>query len=367
MTIKEKRARHSQYFQPLKKGEGGYLAVLSPIDDSGKPPVVVPPPKDPQEKWLSVDYKLKCAEAALQNNFYGQDAMPHVFVNFGPGVQAALLGAPYKLEMNSVWFDTDPPLKDWSNPPPITTNLNHELQKSIEEHTRAFSAASKGRYAISLTDIGGTLDVLFSLRGEELLTDMYDYPDEIIKMQEHLDNEFLTYFNYLNKIIEPANCGYTTWMPLVSDFPYYSIQCDFSAMISPAMFEKFALPSLDKVSTKIGCAIYHLDGPDEIPHLDMLLSCKHIHAIQWTPLPKVKDTSTATPKDFDFADEMSLDVYRRAKAAGKKVAIFHVDPSQVEKIYEGAGSDGIFILAESPTRKGADELIADARRHWLKV
>ncbi|MCL2362135.1 MAG: hypothetical protein FWC73_10020 [Defluviitaleaceae bacterium] len=85
-------------------------------------------------------------------------------------------------------------------------------------------------------------------------------------------------------------------------------------------------------------------------------SLKHIHAIQWTPLPRVKDISRATPKDFDFADEMSLDVYRRAKAAGKKVAIFHVDPPQVEKIYNAVGSDGIFVLAESPTRKGADEL-----------
>ena len=366
MLTEQKRARHNQYFQPLEKGEGGYLAVTSPINDSGNLPVQLPPPRDANERWLCTERRLKSAEAAAANTYYGLDAIQYEFVNLGPGVQAALLGAPYRLEMTSIWFDTDPPLKSWSNPPAFITAMNHPLHKVIDEHTRKLCAASNNRWAVSVTDIGGTLDVLFSLRGEELLTDFIEYPEEVIAMQEHLDREFMSYYNKIAEIIKPAGYGHATWMPIVSDTPYYPIQCDISALISPAMFEKFALPSLDRISTAVGCGIYHLDGPGEIPHLDMLLSLKNVHAIQWTPLPHPAGVGAVYPADFNFADELSLDVYRRAKAAGKKVAIFHVDPGQVETIYDAVGSDGVFILVNCRTRKDADEFIAYAKKkNWL--
>ena len=160
MDMEKKRARHSQYFQPLEKGEGGYLAVTSPITDSGKLPVELPEPRDVNEKWLCTDYRLKRAEAASVNTFFGLDAIQYEFVNLGPGVLAALVGATHKLTMNSIWFDTDPPIKNWDNLPPFTININHELYKVVEEHTRKLCAASKNRWAVSITDIGGTLDVL---------------------------------------------------------------------------------------------------------------------------------------------------------------------------------------------------------------
>jgi 5-methyltetrahydrofolate--homocysteine methyltransferase len=313
MNNEQKRTRHAQYFQPLEKGEGGYLSITAPISDDGKFPYALPPARDPQEWWLCPDYRVKRAEAAAHNTFYGLDAMQHEFVNLGPGVQAALVGAPYEIKSGSIWFDTNPPLKDWDNHPVFVTNPEHELYKTIEEQTRALCAASQGRYAVSLTDIGGQLDVLFSLRGEDLLVDLIECPEKVIALQNHLDDEFLQYFWHLYNLIKPTGCGHTTWMPIVSppDKPYYSIQCDFSVMISPQMFERFVLPSLDRVSREVGCGIYHLDGPGEIPHLDMLLSLEHVHAIQWTALPQGNVIQ-------DFADELSLDIYRRTLAAGKK-------------------------------------------------
>ena len=358
----EKRERHRRFFEPLEKGEGGYLAVTSPIDDSGQVKVEVPSPKSAEEKWLSTEYRLQRAEAAAQNIFWGQDAIHHEFVNFGPGVQAALLGAPYKIEPDSIWFDTDPPLKDWDNMPAFVTDKEHELYKAIEDHTRSLCAASKGRYAVSITDIGGQLDVLFSLRGEELLMDLIDYPDKVLALQSHLDDEFLKYCKTLCDIIEPTGCGFTSWMPLLSDSVYYPIQCDFSVMISPAMFEKFAMPSLDRISREVGCAIYHLDGPEEIQHLEMLLSLKHVHAIQWTPLPK----PVGGNYNQHFNDEMSFEVYRRSLKAGKKIVLLGVEPSQVPDIFNNIGSDGVFITTSCPSRKEADVLIEYARKNWLR-
>ena len=362
MTMAEKRARHRRFFEPPQKGEGGYLAVTSVIDDSGKLPYALPEPKNLEEKWLSTDYRVKRAEAAAQNTYWGQDAIQCEFVNFGPGVQAALLGAPYKIEPDSIWFDTDPPIKSWDNLPGFTTDKNHELYKAIEDHTKALCAASKGRYIPSVTDIGGQYDVLFSLRGEELLMDLIEYPEEVIKLENHLDDEFLKYARTLFEIVKDK--GYTSWMPLVSDAPYYPLQCDLSVMISPAMFEKFVLPSLDRVSKEIGNSIYHLDGPEEIAHLDMLLSLKHFHAVQWVPLPNPLPTGGALQY---YNDELSFGVYRRCLKAGKKVVLLGVSPSQVADIYNNVGTDGVYILTHCPSRKEADQLIEHANNNWLKI
>ena len=132
------------------------------------------------------------------------------------------------------------------------------------------------------------------------------------------------------------------------------------------MFEKFVMPSLEKVSAKIGRTVYHLDGPEEIKHLDMLLSLKYVHAIQWVPLP----TTKTDPNSFahqNFTDKMSLDIYKRTLAAGKKVVLTSVKPYQVPQIYNTVGCDSIFIKTICETRKEADELIAYANKSWIKT
>jgi len=364
MTFEQKQTRHRRFFEPLQKGEGGYLAVTSPVDDSGTLPVALPPPKNAEERWLSTEYRLLCAEAAAANTFWGQDAIHNEFVNFGPGVQAALLGAPYKLESSSIWFDTDPPLKDWGDLPAFVTDEGHALYLAIEEHTRALCAASRGRYTVSLTDIGGQLDVLFSLRGEELLMDLIDYPEEVLALQSRLDDEFMKYCKTLCGIIRPTGCGFTSWMPLLRDEPYYPIQCDFSVMISPAMFEEFAMPSLDRISREVGCGVYHLDGPEQIQHLDMILSLSHVHAIQWVPLPMQLEGSDRVMQYFN--DAVSLDLYRRCLAAGKKLILYGVNPGQIASIFSNVGTDGIYIITNCPSRKDADALIGQARNEWIR-
>ena len=366
MDMKQKRMRHQRFWQPLSKGEGAYLAVTSPVSDSGSLPCQLDPPTSLQEKWLSTDYCLRRAEANLQNTFWGQDAIPNVFVNFGPGVQAALLGAPYSLQPNSIWFDLNPPIKNWDRLPELVTNMEHELYIAIEDHTRSLCRASDGRYTVSFTDIGGQLDVLFSLRGEQLLTDLIEYPDQIMAAEKLLDDAFIAYFQTLEKMIGPSGCGYSGWIPLIHDKPWYPLQCDMSVMISPAMFEKFVLPSLDRVSAAIGQSVYHLDGPEEIRHLSMILSLPHVHAIQWVPLPQASAGKPGSSRQ-DFADELSLDVYRRTLAAGKKVVLLGVHPEQIPLIFDTVGSDGVFIQSNCSTRCQAEDLIATARRNWLKL
>ena len=365
MSISMKRERYRRFWQPPAKGEGAYIAVVSPVDDGGVPKYRLDPPDSYEERVMSVEYCLEAAEARTANSYFGLDAINNAFVGFGPGVHAAMLGAPYVFKDNTVWFDMDPPIKNWDCMPDFVTDRSHELFKAVEEHTRALCAASRGRYAVSCTDIGGQMDVLFSLRGEELLSDLIEYPEIISAVEERLSDEFLDYFDYLAGIIGPSGCGYTGWIPIICDEPWYPLQCDMSVMISPKMFEKFVLPSLDKVSSAIGRSIYHLDGPGEIMHLDMLLSLKHVDAIQWVPIPNAEIPGYAGYSQ-DFADKMSIDLYRRVLAAGKKLVLVWVKPRQAQAILDAVGCDGVYMEIVCRTRKEADELVDFARKNWIR-
>ena len=364
MITDKKRERHQRIFQPLEKGEGAYLAITSPINDSGKVPFELPPPNSVEERWLSTEYRVQCAEAAAQNIYWGQDAIQSEFVNMGPGVHAAYVGAPYEADLDSIWFDMHPIINDWDNPPALKIDKNHVLYKAVEDQTRALCAASQGRYAVAHTDLGGQLDVLFSLRGEDMLADFIEYPEKIMAAENILNEDHIKCFNDLSDIIKPTGCGYSTWIPIVNNVPYQSIQSDVSVMVSPKMFEKFILPSISKVAAAIGYNIYHLDGPEQIQHLDMLLSVEQIQAIQWVPLPQGHGTGDAFFQDF--ADEMSIKLYKRCLAAGKKVVLSsYVAPNQLKTIFDAVGCDGMFVKSHCKTRKEADELIAYAQKEWL--
>ena len=49
------------------------------------------------------------------------------------------------------------------------------------------------------------------------------------------------------------------------------------------MFLEFVVPELESLSEYLDYMVFHLDGPDEIKHLETLLDMPFIDAIQWVP------------------------------------------------------------------------------------
>ena len=357
----KKLDRHLRFWEPLTPGEGGYLAFTTRVRNTAK----APQPATLEEKWFSSQHVLQTVHAALENCEYLLDAIPTRFINLGPGAMAPMLGGGYRLQPNTVWFDTDPIVSDFGDAPTLKLNREHIFYKSIKEQIDLLTADSQGAYKVSYTDIGGTLDIAASLRGTQyLLMDLVEYPDEVAAFCQQIDRCFMEYFNEQTLWLKDA--GYTGWIPLVHNKTWYPMQCDFSAMISPSMFERIVLPSLEFVSSQMGTSVYHLDGPGEIVHLDMILSVPNIHAIQWVPLPAVYLEKGNYHQKFD--DELSLDIYRRVRKAGRKVVLCGVPADQIERIFLEVGSDGIFIFGSNANYQEATDLISKlCRDGWLRT
>jgi 5-methyltetrahydrofolate--homocysteine methyltransferase len=187
----------------------------------------------------------------------------------------------------------------------IWFNRLRDLIKSCHERWN-------GLVQIGMTDLGGNLDILSTFRpSENLIFDLCDHPEQVKRLTWEAHQTWWTYFEKLNALYQPLNPGYTCWTPIFSEAPYYMLQCDFSYMIRPKMFAEFVLPELAASADRLGNAFYHLDGPGQLPHLDLLLEVDSIKGVQWVPGSGAPDVSHWQ------------EVYRKIFQAGKLTQIFH--------------------------------------------
>lgn len=267
-------------------------------------------------------------------HFYG-DAFPWLWVNFGPGILSGFLGA----NVNSV---DEPHATVWFTPKQETSiqdlNLGYDPANAwwlrVKDITTELVARFGKALAISHTDLGGNLDILAAFRDSQgLLYDLIDHPEEVDRQVRRVSELWIRFYDELDAIIRPACRGTSCWTPIWSTGTTYMLQCDFSYMISPAMFERFVVPDLEACCAHLSHGFYHLDGKGEIPHLDMLLDIQRLRGIQWIP-----GAGQPMPENW-------LPLLKRIRDGGKLCQVF-VSPEGARRIVRELGGEGFLFVVE---------------------
>jgi hypothetical protein len=218
-----------------------------------------------------------------------------------------------------------------------------------KELTRAAARHARGKYLVSMTDLGGALDVLASLRTtEQLLEDCLTDPGKVLAAEIHLMGFWRACYRELTQIIAlEGQVGTAAWMGIWCPRRWYPSQCDFSAMLSPAMFEKLVIPSLKVQRDAVEHIIYHWDGPGQIPHLDLILQMEEIDGIQWVP------GASAPPAH----DERWLPLYRKIQKGGKRLVLNNsLFPQQAPALLKKLDPAGLLISTGCGTEEEAEAL-----------
>jgi 5-methyltetrahydrofolate--homocysteine methyltransferase len=291
-------------------------------------------------------------EPYLAARRYYADAFPCGWVNFGPGIMAGFLGA-------TVHSVTEPSETVWFSPARKVSIQELELRydagnpwwKRVRELTAAAVERFGGRVVVAHTDLGGNLDILASLQETEgLLLDLMDHPEEVERLAGQITALWLRYYDELDALIRPAGRGTSCWTPLWSPGKTYMLQCDFSYMISPAMFERFVMPDLVACCEHLDHGFYHLDGKGQIPHLDLLLSIPRLRGIQWIP------------GDGQPPPEEWLPLLQRIRDGGKLCQVF-VGPQGARRIVANLGGRGFMLVIAG----GAEFVDAERAEAFLKT
>jgi len=325
------------------------ISVTAPLNDSS-----FRAPKSLEEKWLDTDYIYSAFKHRCENTYFGGEAFHSHFVNFGPGSLAAFVGSDFQLAEDTVWFDRVQIIKDWNNIPDFKIDKTTTIWQKTVEQTEKF--LEDKNIITTVSDIGGIMDIIASLRGTEaLLYDLYDHPDEVKSVINKIDDLWKEAFDEFNGIISKKQEYSSSWMGISSKLPYFPIQCDFSAMLSPALFEEFVLPSLVKHTEHLPRTIYHLDGPGEIPHLDMLLDIDNLTAIQWV-------SGSGQP---GLGDPRWLPMYKKIQEKNKCLVLAGIGADEIEFLLSNVDRRGLYISTSCSSQQEADVLIENTKK-WSR-
>jgi 5-methyltetrahydrofolate--homocysteine methyltransferase len=265
------------------------------------------------------------------------EAVPNLIINFGAGSVAAYVGANVIVKPETVWFNSN---MSWDE---IISNLkydpNNKWWQLTKEATIIAADRLKNKYFVTYPDLGGTLDILASLRGsEQLLVDMIDSPDQVKYCCNKLDELWCRYYDETDNILKKSQEGSISCSGIWGAKKNSILQCDFSAMISPQMFEEFVLPSLITQCGFLEHSIYHVDGPGELPHIDMLLSISKLTGLQWIPgAPGVYPDGSSSEKWYPM--------YKKILKAGKILDLAFVEFDKIETVIKNIGHKGVLINA----------------------
>jgi 5-methyltetrahydrofolate--homocysteine methyltransferase len=126
-------------------------------------------------------------------------------------------------------------------------------------------------------------------------------------------------------------------------------QCDFSAMISPAMFGEFMVPVLTEMCERVSYCMYHWDGPGALPHHDHILSIPALKMLQWTPGAGHEETWR----------ERWWPLYHKTFDAGKKMLIGCDAPDNLKRLKKEFGPQfkQFLINMWTPSLKNAQECL----------
>jgi len=274
----------------------------------------------------------------------------------GPGDLAAMLGAKWQFSDETVWYE--PCITDPATHPPLALDRDSFAFRKLTEMTHADLAVSGGRYLTGIPDLIENIDILAALRGPQtLLMDMYDCPDWIERSMFEINRAFFEVFDHFYELTkDPEGWSFFTAFAAAGPGKTAKVQCDACAMFGPEQFAQFVVPALTEQCEWLDHSLYHLDGEECWPNLDLLLGIDALDAIEWTPKFAYNTEGGGHPKWYDL--------YRRIKAGGKSVQAINVKPHEVIPLLDAVGPEGMYVQCHAESEAEAEALMAKVSPYY---
>lgn len=355
----ETRGRFTKWWKgepldrPLLKITAKRKTPLEPLER-------IEPPKTPRGHHLDMERRVKELRNACKTHIYMAEAFPYLDINIGPGSMATYLGSEPDFKWDTIWFSEC--IHNWSDFGNLAFDKeNYWWKLHLDLAAKAHTLANDD-FLVAIPDICENVDILAAMRGPQAFCfDLLDEPDLIKTYVDQIDALYFKYYDAMYDILKlkDGSSSYTAFF-IWGSGKTAKLQCDFSALMSPAQFREFVLPSLQRQCQKLDCTLYHLDGPDSIRHLNALMEIDALDALQWNP-------GAGKP---DAGNEMWYPIYDKVRSAGKALWLLFEEGSVEDWIYNAGkivktfGKDGMYFLFPTMEEEDAKRLITTAEDQW---
>lgn len=308
-----------------------------------------------RDRWMDTEYIVTGAEVHLGNTVHFADSLPVAWPNLGPEVFSAFYGCRMEYGEHTAW--SEPILADWSaeSVDGVRLDMDGFYFRKVMEMTDALLEAGKGKFIVGYTDLHVGGDAIAAFRDpQELLIDTIEHPNEIKALCERITTDFLRVYDIFHEKLSAVGMPSATWTPATCRGKSHVPSNDFSCMISDDAFEDLFIPGIIRECRHMDRCIYHLDGPQALRHLDLLLEIPQIQAIQWV---------AGSGRDY-WADW--IDVFQRIQRGGKAVEI-RVPAKDLPRLFEALHPEGVWSSAVLGIRNQREaEAALTAIAQWTK-
>jgi len=336
-----RRASRRTPFPDLQ--DGPWLGGLDQIPDGDLQAI--------QRWWTDPDLNYRRAITWFENTYFGGEALPITYVNWGAMALAAMFGSPAEFRKSSVWYPAV--IRNWDTWEWRFDPATNPTWRAILAIEQRLIDKAPGRYLVGKPELGNGADVLSQLRGMDALAmDLVDRPDAVHHGVRVVSAAWVALMEQVYQMTTAINDGgdVLAWMGLWAPGRIDQIACDFSSVISPRMFKTFFVPEIIKMGTWCAYGVYHLDGPMCMQHmLDTLLTIPEIKAVEFTP-------GAGSPPTYS---EAYVPRYKQILASGRNLYLL-VQPREVEKILAELPPEGLFMRTYVETEDEANDLLKKA-------
>ncbi|MDD5705448.1 MAG: hypothetical protein PHR35_05950 [Kiritimatiellae bacterium] len=329
-------------------------AVTAPIDPSH--PRVTTFAADIPSRYTDASTIASNLDYVLERAFMGGEAFPLDGVYLGPMFHLAFFGCEPHFAETTTWYDPcfetvddalaglrfDPENRWW-------LHVKDWIRWSLEH--------SKGRYLTSLGPMPvAMMDTLAGLLGtEKLMFALAEEPEKLHALRDHLSTLSRQIRGEIYALFrDSSQHGTIDGMCIWSPGKVLTSQCDLSVMISPTMFREFVVPELEASYADVDHAIYHLDGEEEIQHLDALLAIERLRLIQWIPSTRMAAPEYRKPLNW-------IPLFRRIQEAGKAVLIY-CPPQDVSALLSKIDRSRAILFVNCEDVRTAEQTLLDLDR-----
>lgn len=312
MSERQALALKPDFLEAVKRWEAFFAGEIT-----DRPVVVVTSPRRGQDLlertsfrqrvFGDIDTLINDHLAIEQCKYFGGEAIPATNFNMGPDTIAVYCGgtmAWLEESGNTNW--SVPFVESWDDHPVFAVDENNAVWRRTLEIYRKAAAEYEGALLLGHLDLHTNMDLLAAARGpERLCLDLVDRPAAIDRAMESTVAVFKHLWESVSEAGKMKERGYAH--RCFSARGTAMLQCDFSCMISPAMFRRWVLPVLEEEAAIAGDVVYHWDGPDALVHVDDLVRSRGIYVFAFVP-------GHGNGRHVDY-----LELYKKVQSHGKAV------------------------------------------------
>ena len=305
-------------------------SVPTPDAPSFKPPS---DPKTPERRDLDEDYCLTRNRHWLESRLFLAESAPAASTGYGSllCMLAAMAGSKvrYTPETGTAWIEKIESLYERPLPEFSEDCLPYAFAiRMIHRHAEEFGFDC----ILGANVMLDPLTTLSMMRGPgELCMDLLDNPEMVKRWCKRLGDLFIDIVSgYRTARAQHGRREDMNWTGIWAPGDMDALQCDFSTMLSPDMFNEFVKPELEREAEFFDFALWHLDGTDEIRHLDAICSVKGIRAIQWV--------------DERSAGQIAyLDLFKKIRKLKRSLTLSCRSVDEAVELTKQLGKDGLAL------------------------